>query len=215
MISLQWFRWNRFLVFSLTSFLVVFSNLYSSAQDSSVRIESDTLLINGDKVARYQVGEVKGKTVSIETFFFEKDGNQVYSKYLKLYEHQVRQDLQGRGMFKGYGFYFSYGINEVISPENTGVPESMEAKADTSKSISLNKAQIDEVGDQLIRAGQNLNAAVLLGLISGSLFTFLGSSLPPVIAITVGVGCAVVVLALEISGNSAIANAGRALKKSK
>lgn len=130
------------LVISLTVFMVVFTNLTSIAQESSVRIDSDTLFINGDKVARYQIGEVKGKAVTIETFFFEKDGNQVYSNYLKLFEHRVRQDLQGRGLFKGYKFYFAYGFNEVISPEYVGIPES--AEMDTSGTVSFSKNQLNE-----------------------------------------------------------------------
>jgi len=199
------------LVFSLTTFLVFFSNLYSSAQDSSVRIESDTLLINGDKVARYQVGEVKGKTVSIETFFFEKDGNQVYSKYLKLYEHQVRQDLQGRGLFKGYGFYFSYGINEVISPEYTGNPES--AVMDTSGTVSFSKNQVDEVGDQMIKAGKLLNGAILFGIASGIVLAVLSPYLTPLAFKASVIGCGTITLIMNLSGNFSISEAGRALKK--
>lgn len=199
------------LVFSLIVFMVVFSTLNSNAQDSMVRIESDTLFVNGDKVARYQVGEVKGKAVSIETFFFEKDGNQVYSNYLKLFEHKVRQDIQGRGMFKGYEFYFAYGFNEVISPEYVGIPES--AEMDTSGTVSFSKNQVNEVGDQMIKAGKLLNGAILFGIASGIVLTVLSPYLTPLVFTASAIGCGTITLIMTLSGNFSISEAGRELKK--
>lgn len=202
------------LVFSLTVFMVVFTNLTSIAQESSVRIDSDTLFINGVKVARYQVGEVKGKAVSIETFFFEKDGNQVYSNYLKLFEHRVRQDLQGRGLFKGYKFYFAYGFNEVISPEYVGIPES--AEMDTSGTVSFSKNQLNEPrtpGQHLSRAGRSFNGALAMGIGLGVLTPLLATTLGATGTLVFGGIGGAVILILYIDGNSSLIRAGEGLDR--
>jgi len=202
------------LVISLTVFIVVFSTLSSNAQDAMVRIESDTLFINGDKVARYQVGEVKGKAVSIETFFFEKDGNQVYSNYLKLFEHRVRQDLQGRGLFKGYKFYFAYGFNEVISPEYVGIPES--TVVDTSGTVSFSKNQLNEPrtpGQHLARAGRSFNGALAMGIGLGVLTPLLATTLGATGTLVFGGIGGAVILILYIDGNSSLIRAGEGLDR--
>ena len=202
------------LVISLTVFMVVFTNLTSIAQESSVRIDSDTLFINGDKVARYQIGEVKGKAVTIETFFFEKDGNQVYSNYLKLFEHRVRQDLQGRGLFKGYKFYFAYGFNEVISPEYVGIPES--AEMDTSGTVSFSKNQLNEPrtpGQHLSRAGRSFNGALAMGIGLGVLTPLLATTLGATGTLVFGGIGGAVILILYIDGNSSLIRAGEGLDR--
>ena len=202
------------LVISLTVFMVVFTNLTSIAQESSVRIDSDTLFINGDKVARYQIGEVKGKAVTIETFFFEKDGNQVYSNYLKLFEHKVRQDLQGRGLFKGYKFYFAYGFNEDISPEYVGVPESTEM--DTSGTVSFSKNQLNEPrtpGQHLARAGRSFNGALAMGIGLGVLTPLLATTLGATGTLVFGGIGGAVILILYINGNSSLIRAGEGLDR--
>jgi len=202
------------LVISLTVFMVVFTNLTSIAQESSVRIDSDTLFINGDKVARYQIGEVKGKAVTIETFFFEKDGNQVYSNYLKLFEHRVRQDLQGRGLFKGYKFYFAYGFNEVISPEYVGIPES--TVVDTSGTVSFSKNQLNEPrtpGQHLSRAGRSFNGALAMGIGLGVLTPLLATTLGATGTLVFGGIGGAVILILYIDGNSSLIRAGEGLDR--
>ena len=211
MINLDMLRFKRLLVLCLTTFLVVFTNLKSNAQDSIVRIESDTIIINGDKVARYQVGEIRGKIVLIETYFFEKDGREVHLNYLKLFEHQVRKDIQGRGLFKGYGFYFTYGFNKVISPEYVGIPES--TVVDTSGTVSFSKNQVNEVGDQLIKAGKLLNGAILFVIASGIVLTVLSPYLTPLVFTASAIGCGTITLIMTLSGNFSISEAGRELKK--
>ena len=128
-----------------------------------------------------------------------------------MFEHRVRQDLQGRGLFKGYKFYFAYGFNEVISSEYDGIPES--TVVDTSGTVSFSKNQVNEVGDHMIKAGKLLNGAILFGIASGIVLAVISPYLTPLAFKASAIGCGTITLIMTLSGNFSISEAGRELKK--
>lgn len=204
------FRLN--LIFLLTGIELFLLGNPIHAQDGPVRIQSDTLFLDGAPKAVVRLNIIQGISVNfnVDTYFFDPDFNKTFKTYRKSYERTVRKELSNRlKVYNGF-FFFQYLDTTRLNLADSSVGFTNLNRDSILASASDNS---NTPGQYLARAGRSYNLAIGLAFGFGLITPLLAPAVGSVGTIALsGVGVLSVLIA-NLSGNSNLIQAGKGLDK--
>lgn len=210
--SFQRYGFSLNLIFLLTGIELFLLGNPIHAQDAPVRIQSDTLFLDGAPKAVVRLNIIQGISVNfnVDTYFFDPDFNKTFKNYRKSYERTVRRELSNRlKVYNGF-FFFQYLDTTRLNLAVTSVDFS-----NLSRDSILARAEDNSntPGHYLARAGRSYNLAIGLAITFGLVTPLLAPVVGSVGTIALsGVGVLSVLIA-NFSGNSNLIQAGKGLDK--
>ena len=206
---------SRIFLLVILFFILVKDGL---SQNKSIRIQSDTLLVDGVPKAKIMLKIVEGISLNfnVDTYFFDLEFKETLKSYRKVYERQVRNELNRRITSRFFISEFRYGDTSIMSRSTSSiefsnfVQDSLQSIQGSSR-IKGNETRTP--GQHLSRAGRSFNGALAMGIGLGVLTPLLATTLGATGTLVFGGIGGAVILILYIDGNSSLIRAGEGLDR--